>query len=941
MNLNKSTSSRHIHAITMWAAAVMLCLAALLLSACGGREHRRYVIGVSQCSEDTWRDKLNEELRIAALYYNNVDVRIKSAYDDVRLQTEQIDRFVDEGVDLLIIAPGQVSISPAIDRAYKKGIPVIIFDRRTRSNMYTAYIGADNREIGRSMGQYLAGAAKGCRVVELCGLSSSSPAIERSEGFEKAVNAMGGTGNGTNNAGSGNGKSNASSISIVKKVHADWTEQGAYRVMDSLLTAGCPPFNCLFAHNDRMAMGARRAVAKHGMDVRKVRFCGIDAMPQQGGGMQLVADGVLFASYIYPTRGDEVMQLAMNILEGRPFKRDNRLSSALVTQDNARVLLMQNDETMRQQERLSTLRNRVDKTAADFNTQRAFLLALLVLVALLIVACAYALYAYRTKTRLTHDMEQMTHTQLQFFTNVSHELRTPLTLIAGPTEQLLESPAVRGTQRQMLEMVQRNTRILTQLVGEILDFRKVQNGKAKLHLNRFAVADELGKWTADFGAVAARHHIRLTLNTSACPADAVAIADRDKLEHIFFNLMSNALKYTPDGGQITVKLEDEGSCSDTTQGTASFILSVSDTGRGVAPEELPHLFERFYQARGAVGGTGIGLALVKAYVDLHHGKVHAESEEGHGTTFVVSLPATQPGYDPTQDSTAATTGHTPQDGALMVDDSYMPADVAAAEQADRITNAEDFDSDKPLILIIDDNSGMRTYLRSILQDRYNVSEAVDGRQGLERARREVPKLVVCDVMMPVMDGLEFTRQLKQDTATSHIPVILLTARSLSEQREEGYGTGADSYITKPFAGSLLLARIDNLLRSRTLLRSLFSGSRQEEEAEERLGTHDQTFVTRLRDIIRRNLSDSSFSVERIGEEIGLSRVQLYRKVKALTGQTPVELLRRARLEKGRQLIEKTDRSIAEIAYEVGFTSPSYFNKCFREEFGTSPGAMRE
>lgn len=201
--------------------------------------------------------------------------------------------------------------------------------------------------------------------------------------------------------------------------------------------------------------------------------------------------------------------------------------------------------------------------------------------------------------------------------------------------------------------------------------------------------------------------------------------------------------------------------------------------------------------------------------------------------------------------------------------------------------------------------------------------------------------MICDVMMPVMDGLEFTRQLKADTATSHIPVILLTARSLPEQREEGYGTGADSYLVKPFSGSMLLARVDNLLKSRVMLRSIFSGGKTEEEAEEQLGTHDKTFITRLRDIIRAGMGDSDFSVERIGEEIGLSRVQLYRKVKAITDLTPVELLRKARLERARLLIERSDKSVAEIAYEVGFTSPSYFNKCFKDEFGMSPGTLRD
>lgn len=900
-------------------AALMAALA-LLASCTGGK--KRYVIGVSQCSEDVWREKLNQELRVAALYYNNMDLDIASANDDVRLQTDQINRFVDKGVDLLIVAPGQVSISPAIDRAYEKGIPVIIFDRRTRSNKYTAYIGADNREIGASMGEYLAGALpKGGRVVELCGLSSSSPAIERAEGFDSVVAVR-------------------PSIDIVAKLHADWTEQGGFRVMDSLLRSPHPDFDCLFAHNDRMAMGARRAAQQHGLDLQRIRFCGIDAMPQKGAGLELVKDGTLFASYIYPTRGDEVMRLAMNILEGKSYQRENRLSSALVTRDNARVLLMQNDETMRQQDNLATLRSRIDKAADDFNTQRGYLLVLLFFVVLLVVACGLAVRAYVAKARInrqlnasmdqqrqmTEEMERMTQTQLQFFTNVSHELRTPLTLIAGPTDQLLEDDTVQGAHRMMLEMVRRNTRILIQLVGEILDFRKVQNNKAHLHLNRFALQRELATWANDFRAVAARRKITIDVDASEVRQDAVIIADRDKLEHIYFNLMSNALKYTPEGGRITTALSYDGK---------QYVLSVSDTGKGIEEEALPHLFDRFYQARGAVGGTGIGLSLVKAYVDLHHGDIRVESNEGEGTRFFISLPAAQPGYDPAKDREAR-----PVAERELVDDSYVPEDINAKEAADRITNAEDFDADRPLVLIIDDNNGMRAYLRSILKDRYNVSEAADGRQGLEKARREVPKLIVCDVMMPVMDGLEFTRQLKEDIATSHIPVVLLTARSLPEQREKGYETGADSYLTKPFSGQVLLSRIDNLLRSRTLLRSLFSGDKAEAAEEERLCSQDKTFVTRLREIIQQHLADSDFSVERLGEEIGLSRVQLYRKVKVLTGKTPVELLRKARLMKARTMVTTTDRSIAEIAYATGFTSPSYFNKCFKDEFGVSPGGMR-
>ena len=587
---------------------LLLIILTLMLTCCGS-EKKRYVVGVSQCSEDVWREKLNEELRIAALYYNDVDLRISSANDNVQLQTEQINKFVDEGVDLLIVAPGQVSISPAIDRAYEKGIPVIIFDRRTRSDKYTAYIGADNKEIGSSMGEYLSGAlTDGGRILELSGLATSSPAIERNLGFDSVVACR-------------------PDISIVEHISADWTEQGAFRAVDSLLSKPHNEFDCVFAHNDRMAMGARRAAEKHGLNLKHIKFCGIDAMPQKGGGMELVDNGTLFASYTYPTRGDEVMQLAMNILTGKKYNRENQLSSALVTRNNARVLLMQNDETVRQRDRLSTLRSRVDKAASDFNTQRIYLLVLLVFVVLLIVVCAAAIYAFITRTRInrqlkasmdeqrrmTEEMEEMTQTQLQFFTNVSHELRTPLTLIAGPAEQLLEDPTIKGGQRSMLEMVQRNTRILIQLVGEILDFRKVQNNKAELHLNRFCLQQELTTWTEDFRTVAARRSITIRVDVSGVEDDAVLIADRDKMEHVYFNIMSNALKYTPENGCISISLQHS---------DHSYTLRIADTGKGIPAEELPHLFERFYQAKGAIGGTGIGLSLVKAYVDMHLSLIH-------------------------------------------------------------------------------------------------------------------------------------------------------------------------------------------------------------------------------------------------------------------------------------------------------------------------------
>ena len=890
----------------------------LILCSCGRRKPE-YVIGVSQCSEDEWRKKFNDELRIAAFSYSNVELKISTANDDAKLQIEQIDKFVDMKVDLLIVAPGQVGVSGAIERAYDKGIPVIVFDRRASSDKYTAYIGADNEEMGRNIARYLSAIVKKeeGRIVEVCGLATSAPAIERREGFDGEV-------------------AKHDNMDVVAHVETDWTEQMAYRKMDSLLSVPHPSFNYVFAHNDRMAMGAKKAVLKHGLNLSKIHFMGIDAMPQNGGGMQLVRDGELLVSYIYPTRGDKVMELAMDILNKKKFKKENLLSSALVTSDNASVLLMQDEELKRQSAYLLSLRKRVEATTNAFDTQRSYLFMLIFMVALLIIACVLAVKAYLAKTKynarlkdsmrkqknMTEEMERMTQKQLRFFTNVSHELRTPLTLISGPADRLAEYHGISGEARKLVEMIRRNVGILTQMVSEILEFRKIQNDKATLMLNRFDLASDLKTWADDFKTVAERKQIGISVVAAEEPN--VVIADREKIAHIFFNLLTNAIKYTPVKGAIVISLK---------HADGIYSISVADNGKGMSGDDAQHIFERFYQASDSVGGTGIGLAIVKAYVDLHRGTVGVESEPGKGSVFTFAIPETQPGYDEKLDKQTLIQADT-----QLIDD-YSVKDVIAKQNLSIVTGSEDYDSNRPLVLIIDDNASMRSYLRSILSLRYNVMEAQNGEEGLAVAKKNVPQLVVCDVMMPVMDGLEFCRLMKEDVSTSHIPIVLLTARTLDEQRAEAYSTGADSYITKPFSAETLEARVVNLLKNRSQLRLIFSDSQQEQQEQEALDDKDQSFIKQLRKVIKSHIPDADYSVEDLGDEMGLSRVQLYRKVKALTGYSVVDLLRKARLAKAKHLLETTDMNISEVAYEVGFTTPSYFTKRFKEEYGIKPGEV--
>ena len=914
----------------------------VLLTGCA-QQPRKYVIGVSQCSEDTWRDKLNDELKMGEYLNDSLIVKLASSNDDNMLQNKQVNQFIDEGVDLLIVSPNQLSaISKAVERAYDKGIPVILYDRKTNSDKYTAFIGCDNYTIGKSMGTFIAQQLQGKgRIVEIRGLEGSSPALERHRGFMDAIKPYPG-------------------LQVVASEGGNWKEEGGIQAMKRILKQ-TQDFDYVFAHNDCLAWGAY--VAARQMRVkRNYKYTGVDGMATEGGGLELVRDGIFEASYLYPTKGDEVIALAMKILTHQPYERDNYLSTSIITQANAALTLMEARDAERQAHNLKTLHKQVNQYLSDYNSQKVMLIGLCLFLLVCLAAAALIFRGYLIKVRLNETLAktngelkrlnvelgekngelkrlneevlELTHSRLVFFTNISHELRTPLTLIADPVEMLLEDSGIKGKSRELLKMVQRNALALQQLVSNILDFRKIQNGKMELKLYRFDIVKTLTMWVGDFQLTAERKQIRLHLDVDDLKGSHEMIADQEKISRIVFNLLSNALKYTPAGGEIFVSLKDEG---------ANLRLDVRDTGKGISQDEADKIFERFFQAKGAASGTGIGLALVKSFVELHHGEARVESEPGKGSDFIVVIPREQEGdsqvihndadiVDNSVNASAST-------GKNVVDESVLQYIDDGDRSRGKVQQLVNENTNRPTVLVIDDNTDIRQYERTLLQDEYVVLEAADGKEGLAVALKEVPDLVICDVMMPVMDGLEFTKQLKTNTATSHIPVIMLTAKNLEEHRAEGYEHGADSYITKPFHSKVLLARIENLLRQRQLLKNLYQGSKEAEKeiSEAYLEDRDKQFLKQLQAIIQKNLSDSEFGVEDMGQQIGLSRVQLYRKVKAMTGSSVVDLLRKARLAKARRLLETRSMSVSEVAYEVGFSAPSYFTKCFKEEYGMLPG----
>lgn len=660
--------------------------------------------------------------------------------------------------------------------------------------------------------------------------------------------------------------------------------------------------------------------------------------------MELVLDHVLDATFIYPTNGDKVLEMAMNILEKKPFPRETTLETAIVDPINAPVMKLQTAHIADLDEKIETLNGRISGYLSRYANQQVVLYGSL-FVLLLVAGLLLVVYkALRTKNRLnselsrqkaqleeqrdtlseqrdqlvqlSHQLEEATHAKLVFFTNISHDFRTPLTLVADPVEQLLADKTLSGDQHRLLLLVQRNVNILLRLVNQILDFRKYENGKMEYTPVPVDLLQCLENWNESFQAAARKKHIRFSFDHMP-DTNYRTQADVEKLERIYFNLLSNAFKFTPENGKVTVRLfalEKEGQ--------PFFRFTVANTGSLISAEHIRSIFDRFYKIDMHHAGSGIGLALVKAFVEMHGGTIQVESDEKQGTMFTVDLPSccctSSPDTSSMDMSSMGTSGH------------ESPVELLEGEEEEE----RNYDSSRMSVLVIDDNADIRSYIHGLLSAEYSVIEAANGSEGIRKAMKYVPDLIISDVMMPGIDGIECCRRLKSELQTCHIPVILLTACSLDEQRIQGYDGGADSYISKPFSSQLLLARIHNLIDSHQRLKQFF-GDRQT-LAKEDICDLDKDFVEKFKALIEEKMGDSELNVEDLGREMGLSRVQLYRKIKSLTNYAPNELLRMSRLKRAASLLASSGMTVAEIAYEVGFTSPSYFTKCYKEQFGESP-----
>ena len=571
-----------------------------------------------------------------------------------------------------------------------------------------------------------------------------------------------------------------------------------------------------------------------------------------------------------------------------------------------------------------------------------------------------------------NNLREMDKVKSRFFANISHEFRTPLTLIQGPLKQLLSND-FQSQPKKLYRMMLRNSHRLLQLINQLLDLSKLESGRMVLQARSEDITRLLKGLVLSFTSLAERQ--RITLKFEAEEKAIIGYIDREKLEKIINNLLSNAFKFTPEGGVVSVTVSvsnnhnndlslpalsaDRRGVSATKQSQdidvkkvglllrqladrndvvskGWFKITVSDTGPGIPPDRLNKIFDRFYQVDDSLTrnreGTGIGLALTKELVELHHGEITVSSEVRNGTSFSVRLPISKNQFKPEE----IVEEPLEKDISSVV---TMPLEDAEVESSKKETKP--VKKSVPAVLIVEDNADVRSYIRSYLDEDYRNIEAKDGEDGLKKAINKMPDLIISDIMMPKMDGVELCKRIKTDERTSHIPVILLTAKADVESRIEGLETGADDYVTKPFDANVLQVRVKNLIEQRKALREKFGRDAVIEPKEITVTSTDEKFLHKAIDTIEENISNPRFNVEEFRKEMYMSRMQLFRKIHALTNRSPSAFIRTMRLRRATQLLDQNFGNITEVAYEVGFNNLSYFAKCFRELYGISPSHYQQ
>jgi signal transduction histidine kinase/DNA-binding response OmpR family regulator len=906
-----------------------LVLVAMLPVSCAKRANeKQFVIAFSQCMDaDNWRHTMLEEMKRELSFHNNIHFIFTNAGSNSDTQVAQIKGLLQQHIDLLIVSPNEVRpLSPAIEKVYQAGVPVVLIDRKTNSSKYTAFIGADNFEVGQNAGRFAVSVLKGKgKIIEVTSQPDASPFIGRHNGFMDVISKYPG-------------------IRFLKKIVIENNQE----IDNQIKEAGTP--DLIFAHNDPMAYDTYQSCLRLGID-KKVKIIGVDGLPVKNMGLDMVAGKKIAATVLYPTGGKEAIVTALNILDNKPFKKENQLFTTVIDSTNVRLMKMQAEKLISQQRDIEERQKILDRQIIISHNQAMVIIVIAVTLSLALIFGGLSFYFLKENRKITHRLElqnkeisrqknqleeqknqliemsakaeEAHQAKLNFFTNISHEFRTPLSLILSPLEEVAANPRLPVGIRQPLKLVEKNVLRLYKLVNQLMDFRKIEFNKMPVNAAEHDLVDFINEIVQSFSNLAQSKNISLRFITTE--RKLAAFFDASMLDKVIFNMLSNAFKFTKENGFVQVNLLQENN---------NAVIRVEDSGVGMSEEVIQHAFDPFFQGEYEnYKGTGLGLALSKELIELHKGTVTVQSEKGKGTTFEIRFPLTAMQVAAETLPAPAANNIISEDARTYTTELYPTFPVATSEPL----HAKKEHS----ILIIEDNDDLRQFIANRLSARYDISEAANSNTALRLVFDSTPDIIICDIVIPGKNGLELTKILKSDVRTAHIPVILLTARSTDDQKIEGIKTGADAYITKPFNFQLLEQHLATLLNNRNKSKEHYSSEVLPDVKQMARKKTDRKFITDFSAIVENNISNDAFSIEDICRELNISQAQLSRKIKALVNCNVNEYIVNMRLKKAKYYLQHEDFSIAEIAFKTGFSSATYFSTVFKSKFSVTPKEFKE
>lgn len=891
----------------------------LLLFSCNSntKDQQTISIGFSQSisEDDSWRKSMDNTVKVEASLHPEIDLTIYNANSSTKKQIEDIEKMIDDQLDVIIVAPyGSDSIVPVIEKANKKGIPVIIVDRKINTTNYASFLGADNVEVGHIAGKYIVSMSKAhANVVEIKATTDISPGLERSLGFKQIIDQY----------------PNINAVSITAK------DLGSLNNDFSKLLDRMPKIDYVFAFNDNIALQAWDVAKQKGRE-NKIKFIGIDGLNDPNGGIQAVKDGKLTATILYPTGGSEAIKLAIKLANKEIVQKNSTLNTILIDSLNADIMSNQFDRITVQQSNIETQQNVIEKQEKDYFTLYNLikvLIFLLIVIFCLAVFSVYSIYSMKKKKqelevnnvkitsqrneieKYVERLKESNESKINFFTGISHEFKTPLTLILSSVESLHDEFHNKSISvKKDLDIMYNNSLRLLRLINQLLDFRKVEDKNFTIKLSK----NNLWKFSVnmfkEFKGEANKRNINYTIVTDN--EELEIYFDPNLMDKVYYNLLSNCFKFTPDGGKIEIKISTE---KDRVK------INFKDSGIGIPEKEINQIFNPFFQgSNNSKNGSGIGLNLSKNFVDLHQGSIEVKSINGAEFSIYLKI------------------GKSHLDESKIIDESNYISDSENGYEyleTELTPSAESLITEnKHSILIIEDNPDLLDFISVKLKDDYTVIRS-NGIKAIEKALELIPDIVVCDLNLPEKDGFQICEALKTNMITSHIPVIILTAMDDNSTYIKSLEVGADLFLTKPFNFKVLKQSIKGLLFNREKLRYYYTNNTNKIE-NDGLSLIEREFLNKINLILENNLDESSFSVEELASKLNISRVQLYRKVKAVLGIGVGDYINNFRLEKAKELLISTSMNISEIAYSCGFASPNYFSTTFKSKYGVSPKDFR-